>query len=61
MQIYKGCQRFERKSASIMVKPDMDIVLPTVTEPSGFTMLVSLIGFAGLTVLSLSEDNKGTG
>lgn len=32
-------------SASIVVYPDIDIALPVVTEPSGFTVLVLLIEF----------------
>ena len=45
------------ESACIIVKPDMDDV-PAVTEPSEFTVLVFLMGLAGLTAESPNEDNQ---
>ena len=45
------------ESALITVKPDMDVVPPVVTVPSGFTVLVCLSGLAGLTAESPNDDN----
>ena len=46
------------ESACIIVKPDIDDVPPAVTEPSEFTVLVFLMGLAGLTAESPNEDNQ---
>ena len=44
------------ESASIIVKPDIDVVLPVVTVPSEFTVLVFFRGLAGLTAESPNEN-----
>jgi hypothetical protein len=45
------------ESTSTIVKPDIVVLPPLLTDPSGFTVFVPFSGLAGLTAESPSEDN----
>ncbi len=46
------------ESASMIVKPDINVVPPVVVVPSEFTVLVFLSGLAGLTAELPNEENQ---